>query len=295
MLTLDIAPAAPPGPVPAGRVVNTWRDAAGQPRATAFASGTRRWIDWPNLGRFEFTTDSRTVCVVPAPGVPREVVESTFVGALQPIILQAQGWQALHASAVATGFGVVALCGEAGSGKSTLAAALARAGLPQVADDALVFACRDDRVSVQPLPFASQVPADARAHLDRLDPPGRSDDGFRLAPSDTPAQLTNVVVLSRGGAGARAAPALTPLSAVDAFSALLAHAHCFDRDDRAHTRLLVDHYLMVSAQVPVHRLEYPEGFDRLREVLALVMGVERRRGAGFFPAVRDGAFIRRDS
>ena len=41
-----------------------------------------------------------------------------------------------------------------------------------------------------------------------------------------------------------------------AFSELLAHAHCFDAEDPAQTRRLVDDYLELVARVPVFALEY---------------------------------------
>jgi hypothetical protein len=284
MLTLRFASGEPVPTDRAGRLVNTWRDDAGRTQASAFALGDLGWIDWPRLGVFAFRTGSTVVDVAAAGGVPRDIIEATFVQSLQPVILQALGWQALHASAVATGSGVIAVCGRRGSGKSTLAAALASAGNPQIADDAVVFECRDDRVRVQPLPFAPQLSPSAREFL-ATQPPARTTAATTLEPSDSVNLLKSVFVLSNDEAG-DSAPALRHLSAVEAFSALLAHAHCFDEADRRHTAALVESYMTVAARVPVFALARPARFDRLPEVVAAILGTERRRHAALFPGGR---------
>jgi hypothetical protein len=53
-----------------------------------------------------------------------------------------QGYEALHAGAVATPDGVIAITSAAGGGKSTLLAALLQRGLALMADDVLVLESR---------------------------------------------------------------------------------------------------------------------------------------------------------
>ncbi len=141
-----------PPPRHPDREVCVWRDEQGHVFARAFAQGARRWIDWPGLGIFAFAAGSHRVQVWPA-ATDRDLVAGAFARRLQPIILQALGRQAIHASAVLGRGGVLAFCGVGHSGKSTLAFAMARIGFRQVADDALVLERLESTVSVTAAAF----------------------------------------------------------------------------------------------------------------------------------------------
>jgi HPr Serine kinase C-terminal domain len=67
-----------------------------------------------------------------------------------PMVAVARGYEALHAAAVETPAGVVALAGSSGAGKSTLAAELLRRGHRLVADDVLVLGSAAGRVLAHP-------------------------------------------------------------------------------------------------------------------------------------------------
>jgi hypothetical protein len=56
-----------------------------------------------------------------------------------------------------------------------------------------------------------------------------------------------------------------------AFSELLPHAHCFDAEDQAHKRQLVNDYLELVARVPVFLLEYRPDFRQLPRLIRAVM------------------------
>ena len=56
-----------------------------------------------------------------------------------------------------------------------------------------------------------------------------------------------------------------------AFSELLAHAHCFDAEDPAQTRRLVDDYLGLVARVPVFALEYQPDLQQLPQLTRAVV------------------------
>ena len=71
-----------------------------------------------------------------------------------------------------------------------------------------------------------------------------------------------------------------------AFSELLAHAHCFDAEDPAQTRRLVDDYLELVARVPVFALEYQP------RPAATSATHPRRRGGCGQPRCRWRFFIR---
>src|SRR5689334_9620303 len=122
MLTLDFSTGTMPE-AEGRRLTRTWFDDAGRLCGRAYVGGSDHWIDWEGLGRFRFRRDGETVSVWPAPDVSPETITETFSRVLQPVVLQAMGRQALHASAAAGPTGVLAFCGRAGSGKSTIARA----------------------------------------------------------------------------------------------------------------------------------------------------------------------------
>ena len=95
MLTLAFAAGEVPAPGP-GRKVKEWLDDDGKSTARAFSSAGLHWIDWPGLGVFAFSAGSHEVRTWPEADARREAVVDTFLR-IQPIILQALGWQALHA------------------------------------------------------------------------------------------------------------------------------------------------------------------------------------------------------
>lgn len=250
----------------AGREVCVWRDDRGDTFARGFAHDHRRWIEWRNWGLFAFAQGSSMVRVWPAPGMTHAAIADVFARVLQPIILQGLGWQALHASAVLGADGVLAFCGVGRSGKSTLAYALGRAGFDQVADDAVVIEPAGDGVLTYLLPFAPGLREPSRQHFGECISAGAEEDRSSLPET---AWLRAVFVLRQDEtlSGPELPQRVQP---VQAFSALVTHARCFDENDPMHLRRLVADYLQVAERVPVFSLNYPPRFaqfDDLTEVI----------------------------
>jgi hypothetical protein len=83
-----------------------------------------------------------------------------------------QGYEALHAGAVATPNGVIAITAAAGGGKSTLLTELLGRGLALMADDVLVLESRDTEPPLAyPAPPLMTVPAARIGMLGEVDPP----------------------------------------------------------------------------------------------------------------------------
>lgn len=114
-----------------------------------------------------------------------------------PVVAIARGYEALHASAVQTAFGTVAIAGASGAGKSTLAAELLRRGHRLFTDDVLVL---DPGTLAQP----------GGPHLS-LEPGGEADLGLEVlgelggklwalveAAANEPSPLAAVALLERG-------------------------------------------------------------------------------------------------
>jgi hypothetical protein len=268
MLTLAFAGCGAPTPG-TGRKVNEWRDGNGEVFARAYTSKLFRWIDWPGLGVFAFSAGSREVQVWPELGIQHQAVVDTFSRTLEPVILQTLGWQALHAGAAVGPTGVFAFCGRKGSGKSTLAFAMHQAGWRQFADDALVLRFSQDRVMSCPLPFTPRLRAVSQAHFAyALNLSPSSPDA--AAPADAvEVPLTAVFLLQPNPdlSGQR----ISLMPQVRAFSELLAHAHCFDAEDPAQTRRLVEDYLELVARVPVFALEYRPDLQQLPHLTRTVV------------------------
>jgi hypothetical protein len=270
-LVFEEGSAAPPG---AGREVCVWRDDLGDPFAHGFADDDRRWIVWRDWGVFAFCQGSTMVQAWPAPGMTPAAVADVFARVLQPIILQSLGWQALHASAVLGADGVLAFCGVGRSGKSTLAYALGRAGFDQIADDAVVIEPAGDGVLTHLLPFAPGLREPSRQHFGGCIPAGAAGDGSTLPEN---AWLRAVFVLRQDRALSRPDPPQR-VQPVQAFSALVTHARCFDEYDAAHLRRLVADYLQLAERVPVFSLNYPPRFAQFDELTEVITTTARTVG-----------------
>jgi len=196
--------------------------------------------------------------VVASPGEPVETatIERALGGALA-LALATRGIFLLHASAVRSASGVIALTAESGAGKSTLAAAAmahADLGLVRVADDQL--------------PVSLSSTPRALPHFPQL----KLRAGEAYGPAEAPVlplrmlvEVSRVPGLAEGrnGTGAH----LHRLSDAEACLALTratVAARLFDPD------LLASHFEACAAAskwLQVYRLHYTAGLDRLREPL----------------------------
>ena len=212
-----------------------------------------------------------TAVAVPASGKSPEQVTDQFRRTVLPLLLQTQGLQSLHASAVFASEGLVAFCGTSGTGKSTTVAALSLRGFPVWADDVVAFSRQGGH-------FRS--PGVASSSL-RLLPDAHERFAARIphVPEPTVAawpRLTAVVELARRD-GPPAVQRLAPGAAV---TTLLEHAHCFSLDDREARRRLSDGYLALADAVPIFRLGFSPGLERIDDVLDVVeRGLGLRRPA----------------
>ena len=196
--------------------------------------------------------------MVVADGASPEEIEDAWVRSVLPLVVQARGTQVLHASAVATPGGMVALCGTSTAGKSTLAAALLARGREVVADDALAFEAGGDGVDAFPLPFRLRLRDEAQEALQLPEIAARGSGGGR-------GPLAAVVILTPADVDVAQ---LSTLAAADAFGTLMPHAYCFSLEEGKEA--LVEAYLALARTVPVWRLDYPQRLDRLDETVAVL-------------------------
>jgi hypothetical protein len=216
---------------------------------------------WPEVATFRCDR-SGAVDAYPDAGIDLDRVDDLYQRTLQPLALQALGWEALHASAVRLGEKILAFCGERGAGKSTIAYALAARGYTQAADDTLVFEPAPGAVGALVLPFRPRLRPESAALLCPHGEDGQATQTAWSSPTTVP--LAAIVVLARSGEGT---PVMSRLGGGAAFAAILAHAHCFDPDDPATRRRVLENYLDVAAKVPVFSLRFAPGLDALPRML----------------------------
>ena len=279
MLTLALAPGEAPPADPSGRLVNVWKDDNGAPFAHAYRAGDACRIVWQGLGEFHFATQFPVVTAFAARDVSDALVRDMFLRVVQPVVLQAQGFQTLHASAVLGPLGALAFCGVGHSGKSTLGYAAARApGYQQIADDSVVLDVRPSGaqtpVTVQRLPFRPKLRQPSLGHFRRdatHDPHAPVLDALMTG---DPAPLGAILVLSQQDT-APIIPQPFRLPQAESFRELLRHAHCFDDGDRRHSRSLIEDYLHLADIVPVYRVVYRADINAIDELVDCLLSCLR--------------------
>jgi len=97
LLTLQLASKRPD--ISRAREGCVWRDLDGSVCGRSLIAGHDRWLDWYDVGVLAFNDRSPIVKVWPVRGITLDSVRAEFDRMLRPIVLQALGWQALHAGA----------------------------------------------------------------------------------------------------------------------------------------------------------------------------------------------------
>jgi hypothetical protein len=267
MLTLAEASEADARLIGTGREVNRWYGDDGRAFARAYVSSDHRWIDWPGVGAFIFEHTSPLVRVRLASGASRHLIDDVFHRSLRAIILQSQGFEALHASGVLVNGSVIALTGRRHSGKSTLAYAIGQAGFATFADDSVVLSCEAEHVTAQAMSFIPRLRPAARTHF------GEAAEAHRRQMTPPVSAPLRAIILLRQAEDHDATLMPRRLAGPDALTAVLPHAYTFDIEDPAERRRLVEHYLSMVATVPVFELVYQPDFGRLRELISVVTSV----------------------
>ena len=263
---------APPAPAESDAGVTVWRDNDGAVCGYGSSDGSDKWIHLPGVGAFRFQPGSAEVVAFPLPSAGTYLVQDAFNRSVLPLALQALGQEVLHASAVLARDRVVALCAVSGTGKSTIACALARRGHPLWADDAVCFDASRVPIRAVSLPFSLRLRPASAAYFAT----GENGSRIQLPTESSPAELGAVVVLERSELGAE--PALSRLTAAEAFTAALTHAYAFDTEEKARNGRMVTSYLELVDRVPVFRLAFSPGLEGLPQILDLL---ERTLGNTF--------------
>ncbi len=259
---------------------------------TGVATSEVREVDGWHVLRFMgaadfFVKDDRVACILHRPEY-RFAIDIWFLGSVLTYWLELRGVPVLHAASVETPGGAAAFLADHGAGKSTLVASFVAAGLRLMSDDVAPLEPRNDHVWLRPgYPQMRFWPEGARRvlggdhGLERVQPAseklfarvgaggfGRFCDVERpLAALYLPERTDGgEVVIERLGLG----EGVTSLVRYSFLSGLVEASGLRS----ARFARLAD----VVRRVPVRRLRYPSGFERLAEVRAAVLADVARNG-----------------
>jgi hypothetical protein len=202
----------------------------------------------------------------------RERIVDAYHRNAVPIVLQARGLEVLHASAVLTPHGVVALCGVREAGKSTIAYALNLRGFPLWADDAVAFAASEKSVQAFSLPFAPRLRPAAASFFGRDHSVPQTRTCWDESSTSASVPLAAVCVLNQTPVSGIAGESRR-LASAGAFTSVLTHAYSFTLQDVRRTKQMAQQYFRLVHQVPIFfELRFSSGLGNLA---AIVEEIER--------------------
>lgn len=210
-----------------------------------------------------------------------DLVELRLLGPVLSYWLERLGLPTLHASAVAADGRAVAFLSRQGGGKTGLAAALMRAGLPLVTDDVLPVEDREGAFLARSgYPQMRMWPDEAAFFLERWEElplvhpevakrrVAVGDGGFG-AFLDASLPLAGLYIPERRSGGAVEIVDVPPRDALIELVRYSFSPHLVQAAGLQPFRF--DIFARLVQSVPVRRLRYPAGFERLAEVAAVVV------------------------
>jgi hypothetical protein len=240
------------------------------------------WLHLPGLASFCFTDTREAVRVIVQSPPQYALIHDTYLRSILPLALQAWGTEVLHASAVHTSRGIVALCAVSGTGKSTLAAGLSQRGYRVWADDAVAVVTVEERVMALPFPFILRLRPDAAAFFCTgrfgLSPGLVHASAVEEQRESQPLVALGILDRIQEGNDEGAAVEILRMLPAQAFPTVLAHAYCFSLRDTQRKQRMVQQYLNLVARVPTYSVRFRSGLEHLAAILD---GIERMmQGSG---------------
>lgn len=237
-----------------------------------FRSNGREILSFQDAGDF-LIQDGRIEAFLD--GARPDLAELRFLGPVLSYWLERRGLTTLHASAATVDGQGVAFLSRHGGGKSGLAAALVRAGHPLLTDDLLAI---EETGKVQPsYPEMRMWPDEAAWFAGPIEdlPLVQSDSTKRRVATgafqETPAPLSRIYLAARRPE-AEGEIEIQPLSRSEALIELVRHSFSPRLVEAAGLQpARLDRLARLVRSVPVYRLSYPSGFDRLPIVVASII------------------------
>jgi len=254
--------------------INRWSFPASQMEAIYWRNGSRGRYRLHLSGAGTFDLDARrghVRCHLRS-DAPADSVEEMMRGPVCSFFLLEQGYEPLHAGAVLVGGRCLAFAGAPGAGKSSLIGYLALQGARFFADDVLPL--RFQRRSVRAWPGLAQIRLAPRS-LRALRWPGgvlsstRWKSTLAARPAAGARPVARIYLLER--AAARGAVRVEPLDPRAAFVALVSNTRNFAETARERMRNQLQVCGWLANRVPVRRLRFPSGFNRLADVRRAIL------------------------
>lgn len=228
---------------------------------------------------FWVAEDGRTIrCFAGA--IPTHTRNHYLLDHVLPRALHLMGKNPLHATAVATGVGVLAFVGETGMGKSTIAAAFASLGSSLVSDDCLVLHEQDGCMLAVPSYSGLRLYADVSETLFQRVPStqvahysSKQRITTELPLAGEPQVLRGVFALARVPDLDRAV--LQRLGPADATMALATGAFRMDLEHARLHREQLRFFAAVARVVPVWSCQVPDDLSKLLGVAPAIIEAVR--------------------
>jgi hypothetical protein len=231
----------------------------------------RHWLRVPGVATYRFGDNAGEAIAIPEPEAQEGAVVDAYRRAVLPMALQVHGLEVMHASAVVTRAGVAAFCGESQAGKSTFAYAMTRRGYNLWADDAVVFELEDrGGVRTFPLPFRLRLRPASASFFERSGDSRPPRPREREAEGSEDAALITAFVLAPAEREVVPEVAVERVPPAQAFPAVFANAYWFDLRETERKRQTTERYLELVARIPVFRVSFRIGLDRLATVVDAV-------------------------
>lgn len=245
-------------------------------RSDYAASPDEFFLGMPGLGHF-LVRSGREVTIEPAAGVDEHTIRPFFLGTCLGVVLHQRGVLALHASGARTPHGAVLVLGDSGAGKSTLIGALVRSGCQLIADDVCAVV-PDAEGWPHVLPglrrlklsneAAAQVGVSCTEGRPISDARGKLSFEFRESTVREPTPLRAMFLLEpSNGSEAR----FEPLHGAECVWALTAQTYRPWYLDGLGRRADNFRQVLMTARVPLTRLQRPSNLERLDDLAAAVL------------------------
>lgn len=285
----EVGTVVPPHTPTFSHRVEIWRDNAGAVYAYGEILGEECWMHVPGLASFRFSRDADEVAASITHGAEEELVLDAYRRRVLPMALQVRGREILHASAVSSPTGVMALCGASQIGKSTIAFGLGRRGYSLWGDDVLAFEISNGNARAVSLPFEIRLRPSAADFFGREAVAASATAGaVERSPALENAPLASLCVLRH--ADESAVPVIVRrLPFAEAFSTILGHACWFTIHDSEGKRRVIDHYLDLATRTPIFDVTFKPGFENLPAVLDAIEQVLQRSGQVASPSLQAGS------
>jgi hypothetical protein len=226
------------------------------------------YVVWSGLGEFLVSASGGRVTCGRDPGATKESFQVYLLGQALSWALVKSGFEPLHATAIAVNGESFAMVGSSGFGKSSLAACFLAAGHRLLTDDLLLTRQRGSGFDAYPGPARIKLfPAAAQLFLPHVSG-GVPMNGFTdklVIPIENHYNscLPLRAIYSLAGNDEVGHPRIEALSLRSAFLTLVGGTFNYMVVDPERLRRQAGETMQIVSRVPVSKLSYPWGLDRL--------------------------------